>query len=311
MTLNVPFMPILTFVPNEGHFFPMPFIKRNVGVQQPRWPFVMNEGSLQAKDLFAWYPMHPVSPGVGSHILDLTPGKARNMEHLIAPFDSTPDTSLLGGPSVRFKTVEFNRFDAGASLIPELNDGRAICISGWFETIDLGLSNRGMWIVDNSVSNNFIYIGHRPDVVGNPARVVHGSFGGAEAIADSATDLNDRKPHFIMGKFLATDDTRVYLDGIQDGSSSTVHNTRSGVDRIGIGRVNKVTPFDTGDGRWWDGRVYIGDVHDDVVRQMFEPDTRYDLYEEYGRTTYIDFGGLPAPFINPSIVQPMMTIVNQ
>ena len=293
--------------PNEGHHFPIPYIKRNVGVQAPRWPFVLNEGSRQAENLFAWWPANPVTPG---RLIDMSPGVRHDLTFLGGGAEPALDTSLLGGPSVRFVTSDRAHFQ-GAGL-GALNGNGNLCLSGWFETNNLGLINLGPHVNDPTFSNTHLWIAHRPDVAGNPVQAFHQDFvGGGDGNAVGSTDTDDNNPHFIMGKYLGATDTRVYLDGIQDGNDTTSHGARGSIDTIGVGSVQKLSPLNTGNGSWWDVRIYTGDVHDAVVRQMFEPDTRYDLFEEYGRKTYIDFGGPPLDLFGSEVVQPMMTIINQ
>lgn len=306
MTLNVPFTPLLASIPTVQRLFPMPFIRRNAGAKSPRWPFVMNKGSVQARNLFAWYPASPAIPG---QLIDMSPGTKRDLVFVTAK-EPTLDTSLLGGNAVTYVNDDKGQFDAET---PELNGGGMLTLTGWFTT-NSDLANYGPWIADKNFVNRYTYLAHRPDLAGDFVQAFHHNYGfGGEKSADGDTVVPNGEVHHAAARFLNIQDRDVWLDGVLDHFDTVGgHGNRVGIDRIGVGSVGGAVPLNTGDGTWWDTRVYNGNMTAEIIRQMFEPDTRYDLFEEYGQRTYFDMGiPVPEDAVASEIVQPMMTIINQ
>lgn len=281
----------------------MPFIRTGVGVKAPRWPFVMNGDSEQAIGLHSWWPVDPSTPG---KLIDMSPGPKNDLTLIGEP---PLATTLFGGNATRFIANDEARVDG---TFTEL-DAYPLTIVGWTYHQQPNSINLGPWIADKGSGIKFIYISTRQDLGGNPAAIFHHSYGaGTFAFVESVTDLASlRGPFLVAGKFLGTASQHLYLDGILETIDTTSHGAVNGTDRLAIGRWSHGAPRNTGDGFWWDSRIYRRDVPEAVMRQMFEPDTRYELYDEYGQKTYFDMGGPSAPGGASEVVQPMMTIVNQ
>jgi hypothetical protein len=216
----------------------------------------------------------------------MSPGK-RDLIFL-SGFEPILTTHGHGGPAVQYLVTDEARRDGA---YPELNTAGPMTQTGWFQT-EISKENVGLWMADKDQPDSWSWLSHRGGAGTEFVQTFHHNYddlGGAHT-ADSPA-ITDEQIHFAAGTSInGGHDLEVFVDGITAGTSNNVTNSRRNIDRIGMGHLSDSTPSNTGDGdsRWWDTRIYLAQLSPTLIRQMFEPDTRYDLYEEYGQKTYFD-----------------------
>lgn len=261
----------------------IPGIRRNIGAQQPRWPWRLNEGSDQAEGLALWVP----SRGENGLITDLinfdpatleNPGNIAQQAHANGGWATFVDAS--GDVVFKTPTADLNNYPLmmAALYVPGPDAG--------FQRIghitDVASAFRQLFIFYNGTTN----------VLGAFHHVYSG--GADSATATGSIIVNPGEVVHCAGKFLSrlAGDISVYSNGIFDGNADQDATASINAnDEVGFGRLTDSTPADTTDFQMIDFRLYDKDVPDDVIFKMYDVPTRYELYEEFGQRTYYDMGG--------------------
>ncbi len=84
--------------------------------------------------------------------------------------------------------------------------------------------------------------------------------------------------HHLVGVFAATNDRRAFLNGGNKGTSAS-SRTPSGINQLTIGALGGSTKSEFINGNLADIRIYNRALSDEEVTDLYNPDTRWQLYE--------------------------------
>jgi len=257
------------------------------GVQRPRWPFSLNRDSPQADGLIAWWPGWA---GAGTTLHSY--GGLRGSGTALAAdgtFNGTiawnVDPDGLMGNVVEFPGgVGGDRVDIPFFLNP--NDGPAsICVWGYLRSMP-GNNDQNI-IFQQEGAGGVKWLGVRNDATKNSVTTAIGGI-----LFEANTDITARTNEWIHYSCTwssgGSGTMNIYLDGENDGSATRDPQSETSGYRYGAHKVPGMGP---GEGESWDGflcdlRIYNVEVPASVVRAMWSPSSRWDMYYELNRIYY-------------------------
>ena len=241
---------------------------RSFANRVPRWPFTLNTDSPQAQGLVAWWPLGEAGRGINyanGNKLDAIPtASVVTAPHLFSglgkSFPGTVDQNL-----------EISAAEANAAL--DITQG--ITVSTWcirkgaatnaalFDKTDGGTTNTAYLLFMEAQAPIF--------------RVV---IGGAQKTATGTTSLVVDVPTLVTGTYDGTT-VRVYINGIQDGETTTSGDIDSSDGVAFIGHLgSSAFPWE---GSIWDFTIHNYAQPPGLVYHRYAPATRWGLYYELGR----------------------------
>lgn len=261
----------------------------NRGSQRPLWPFTVNRKSVQAQFLSLWYPFWE---SVGTEIHPLAGSSPGNFAGTNPTWTSYPEQLL----ALNFTNGEVLAAQAEDTAPPS---GR-ITVSCWVQTatsnivaVDKGhtggVSDSYQLYLFNATTARF--------TVRNDAN---------RTLSATIPNANDGNWHHWVGTWDGTTQ-RLYWDGLLRGAA-----VPGGIPGIQYTGLNLHIGRNEGAGFGWVGpmadfRIYSEALPTPVVWEMFDPLTRYDLYQPMRQRSF-SFSAPAAQTFNPSWVQPGVVI---
>jgi hypothetical protein len=247
--------------------------------QRPQWPFGVNYRSPQATGLLAWWPLHNQDGfGGGSSLAEMLHGNRYQ-----GVLDTSAPAPTRGGDPV-FGQV-FERAAATALGAPVSNGADFASIP---TTYDFGVS---FWASSDAlqISRTAIawhgtddFILYPFDTTASGVRVFWRDLGGA--IISVATSYADRRMHHFCFASYASNDHRLFVDGVQIGSSTATGTA---------GPFTSITLLSWAEGaaqhfagKICDLRLYNKAPTPAMVRDMWDPATRFELYDQPKRRIF-------------------------
>lgn len=227
--------------------------------------FTMNRQSDQARELSGWWSMR--SSWGGNAAFD----------------DSGGYRNLVGGAGSQSpgwaEGIEF--VSANSQYVEADNTpvtARPLTMSLWVRPSDLSTDQQFMCLVAAASDNDWF------SVV---------SYSGTAAIqvnqAGSFADLSGgtlvvKRWHLLTGVWLTTG-MICYLNGVAVASSGATQ-VPLGVSRIALGGLRRLSPVQYCSAQVLDARLYNRGLSASEVWALYNPATRYELYQEVGRRSY-------------------------
>lgn len=241
------------------------------GTQRPLWPFTVNRDSPQfagpGYTLVSWWPMMP----------------------FVDAFDiagNDPINLTNNGPTAAGDSLMGNVFNfvAASSQFFD-NNGQAAVIAypftftTWFKANDADSNYSFVFVGDADGATFFSVLQARGDLGGDPLVAFSGEHGGAASKrADSTVPFIAGQWHHGAGVWTSASSRAVFLDGGNKGTNSETVDPIAGYDRTTVGANGFATPGQHMDGQLAEARIYQGTVPDLVIFLMFQPSTRWELY---------------------------------
>ncbi len=246
---------------------------------RPLWPFEINRHSKQADGLVYWNPCLPwgnYSPALPQ---DLPACDWTNV---------TWDEDGYGIPAPTFNGSTSYGLIADDPIFDKTS---SIIVSCWIYTPNVSQANKSFfskyrsdnnqreWTMQISSSKFRVSLGDPAD----------GTF--RSQWQNTGTNLQDNTWHHLALRYTTLPD--LWIDGVDVGQSivtgsSLASNLYNGSARIVIGGVDGATPSPSFSGSVFDARIYHTD-DTNVIQQMHDPNTRWDLYAPTIREQLHDF----------------------
>jgi len=263
--------------------FPNIIIPGLYGIQRPRWPFAINRDSLQAENLVAWWPY---IFGTSPNLREMVKGYDGNFTNGLAVSDWVRDD--LMGNVISFPgtgSEEYVNVPRNAEWVVGTSD---FYVFSWFKSGSATtqvMMNHGF----SSGVENDQYWRLRLNSAGTVTFNVEDANAADDARATSAGTYADDEWHLAVGTRTGNSVT-LYVDGVEDGTGSGTATTDASSSqdmKLGVAAFQVVDPVTTP----FIGEIcHQGVVHQlanaAVVRQKWEPPTRWNLYYEWGRVFY-------------------------
>lgn len=236
-------------------------------VGRPEWPFRMNLDSPQAIGLVSWWPMVPSSSLLAidsrfNPMLAPTNGATFSRDPIMGWV-----ADLSGGTTQHFTSP----------TVPSVVTAPMTMV-GWFNVVNTTTIHQLFQIA--SGTNRFA-LEMRGNEGGNPVGALTLDVGGF-GIATSTTGYSVNTWHHVCAVFVSTVSRFAYLDAGGRGSNTTSRNPVSLVN-TNIGAASNGLH-----GLAADIRLYDYPLSDRGVERLYDPQTRWDLYEEERpRRTYL------------------------
>lgn len=239
----------------------------------------VNWESVQAKDLFAWWPLCDLRGGSSLEVI----GHAANVGLTNFSFTQTSgwDSFLDSRPCLHFDGS--NDF-AGAGTNAPLQIITDVTLSCWFKLDTSPGSGLAMTLMSDlgsgeAESVNACYSLGILNTAGtlNPF-VVHESGGGVDTTVTSTQTVSTGQwYHLAVARDTTAKVYRFTLNGVTEAEQSyTTNPTGGGSSNFNLGSSNGTGNFL--DGSMSDARVYKAYVRQGVIEQMYFPQTRYQLW---------------------------------
>jgi len=209
-------------------------------------------------------------------------GALNNME--ATDWQTTP----FGGWSLDFGgTDEYVRVPNNNSFDPVL--GR-LTVSGWFRTATSGIAQYVISRRDDSLGGVFPFWFVRVES-SNVLRFFLASTVENTQDIESTTTVTDGNLHHFVAVKGAGNDIRLYLDGVSEGSPVITGSLASFVSNDDIFLATAFTglgdPADVFIGQLFDIRINMAAFPEALAYSLYGPSTRWDLYHELGRVSYL------------------------
>ena len=238
---------------NGGWPFPHP----------PNTDFDINLNSPQADGLVFWLPLF--GPRRVPYL-----DRVNGLE--LTPYNSpvwTPD-GWIGNALV---------FNSGDSEYLEVDSAPAsdvpFTMACWFySTADT--YDALMWLgdKDNQSQYHSLYLaGH---IAGDPIGAA--TYDGGSATASTTTGYSLSTWHHACGVWTSATSRAAFIDGGSKGTDAT-NLSPSGLDRVAIAALRDSSPTSYMDGRIADARIYNRALCDEEVAELYNPRTRWELYQ--------------------------------
>lgn len=259
------------------------------GNHAPKEPFTLNKDSPQRRGLVAWWP---VISGGGDILRDF----AGHTNGVLNNFEADDWTwNNFGGGALNFDTGEFVDISSIWDHFPS-ND-TAFTLSTWMnltdvttqqELIDIGNGSAG---VPAPTQTGFRLLVSGDDIAG---QIMNGA---RHTVITTSNPLSTNTNHLMGFRYLGGGGERsVWVDGkklaANSGDGWNVHGTKAFLG-IETGGANSIQT-----GKLWDGRVYTHALSDAEIWMLYNPATRWDLYHELGRRTYVSVPAVAAGALN-------------
>jgi len=234
----------------------------------PTGPWTLNKDAPQAQGLVAWYPMG--GPSARGYAADLAGQLALSgtVSSSVLGADGQPATSLNGSSEFLLNSSGAPVSDVPLTLASWANAGSSSLV-GSLLAVDFGQSTGG--------NNRF----HRLVVVGSASpkqvRANSGWSGGLETQATHGAGWVAGTWFHTVGVFASQTSRAVYYNGAL-GATDTTSATTGTVNKIQYGRHSV-----TGSEQHWNGGLGEAGVWNlalnaEIVRRLYSPDTRYELW---------------------------------
>lgn len=246
----------------------------------PRWPFTANRGSIQANGLELWYPF------AGSH----------GSEGIRRVYSRRPDAPLLpalqGGSAIRWVGSPINgsavQWDTGTSPLITLGAFSELLVSDttasfafWYRKTDSTL--RATTAFGGALSGSRI-VAHLPFSDGT-VYWDWADFGtGRLSVPVSVTTNWEHWAFTVAPSAMA-----IYRNGVQIASKGASSTLTIGGDSFILGSVSGTSAADNAE--MSDFRYYSKALSQEEVWALYDPATRYELYQEVGRRAYSFLSG--------------------
>lgn len=242
---------------------------RTRGDKAPVGRFSINKDHWQAQGLLAWFPLagnfHNYAVKTARDAITLVGGRT------FAPYP---------GHGLAYSRIAGQRLQMPIKLTSDV-----ICtMTGWmFKTIDANFVNVMSVGVDagDSANNSHELLITNTEVV--RARSQDGAGGGSAADGTTAVALAPPL-RFFAGRINGAASRQAFLDGVQQ-ATNTGSRSVTGIDTFFLGST--AANGSTSASSLRDLRVYDRALSDAEIYALYAPRTRWDLYWQPGRKTYI------------------------
>jgi len=253
--------------------------------------FTLNKDSLQARGLVGWWPMFE---GGGSVYRDLSGSNidfANDVGTPVWKIQSFGNYGVFFDEDVELQSVV-------ASYPARLaSDPDEFTFSAWWVPKDITTeSGVILSIADGGASTSRYSLMHVNDTVDLLSK-----FGGGSLHVASGAVLTVGQPVLITCTAFGLNPTgadtirKVFVDGIEQASSTDTTHTPPGMDTVKAGVHADSTPSLYLEGSLWDIRLHNLALINPEVFASWNPSTRWDLYHEVGRRTYFFVPAVEAP----------------
>lgn len=242
---------------------------------RPLWPFAMNRESRQAVGLAGWWPFQPAK---GGRLFDLSMNGNRGILTGMGGGDWRP--GALGGQALSFDGVD-DSVNLGNSAL--LNNRTSISVSFWMSSSDTTGARVMIGRYDNTnPGSSWLVIS---DDLSNAVRW-YTNDGVAHADVFGARNVHDGVWHHVAVTWrTGANNKRIYVDGARDGIGE--HSVT-----LGSNTTDVLIASDAASSLGFlaglidDVRIYDRALSAAEVRQIFDPKTRFELYEPLYETEY-------------------------
>jgi hypothetical protein len=239
--------------------------------QRSRQKPVLNRSSPLARGLIAWYVPVGVSPFLATNYGPGVDGSTLDLVR--SPNENTVGYGSLG-PYFDFGTTSNQYYYEQISDDKLFAYAAPMTMAGWTRVDETGANQHIIWQGHTDVTNaqQSIYISDTD----KPAMMHYtGTFTGVEG----TTTVSVGDIVHVCGVWAADDDRRIYVNGVEENSSSTSDAwIPPGEDAVAMGMLRDVTPSgQTGNPIFevavWDRALTPGEIW-----QLYDPATRWDLH---------------------------------
>lgn len=245
--------------------------------ERPTWPFRLNAASQQAQGLIGWYPLMP--PDVNANLLT----GSRPSTIVTHNVSGSP---LVGAARLCDGSTSLMTF---ASDVPSL--AAPITIAAWVRILATG-TQLAIGAIESSPFSSYMQI-DRSSL--NVFRAVTRTAGPTFGVATGTTTTTVGLYYHVCGVFRSTTSRSIFVNGRAEATNTTSNNPASLVD-VQVGCLNAGTFMN---GNVADLRIYNRALTDAEVRSLYDPSTRWDLYETPSRRLYVDLAVTPPAVGNP------------
>jgi len=242
---------------------------------RPKPPFTINWDSWQARGLIAWYPLIPVdaAPNLAAH-------KHFRLNNTGAVWVADP---VMGRVPQFVNDGSNDRFDLQSIVWPFPITPLTMCV--WFNTTDIDGS--GTLFEFGSGNSDSYRLQTAGGVAGDPVSFRANISGGSNALTSTGYSANTW--HHACGLARSITDRSAYIDGGSRGNNAVSRDVSAATQlRIGL-RFNGGQDFD---GTIADVRIYNRALSDPEVFALWDPRTRWDLYQPIRRRTFTAAAGV-------------------
>lgn len=271
-------------------------LQPNRGSQRPLWPLAVNRDSAQAGELAAWCPFQPAGTSYATELAQGVPGEfiganwASDSEGIIGGlFGGGTTGSYVGvrnneaqNPTAAITVAAWVKVAGGTNAFRTVISKPSG--AGWsnpFARYCLRLEGTGTTFLDNGICF-FVETGA---ALGN-------------IVGGNTPVLPSSHLRHLVGTYDGVT-LKTYLDGRLDGTKSLVTSITPSTQPLAIGTRNVTSVDESWNGQIFDARVYGRALSETEVWQLFDPKTRWDLYQPLRQRAF-SFPLVPAQTFNPS-----------
>lgn len=242
---------------------------------KPVWPYVLNVDSDQAEGLVNWWPGDPS----GNEMFDLS-GRANNLL-----FNNGAKLSYGQDRGQSLSVASASSQFAESSVVSVV--GMPLTLCGWVNPATLGNNRQmmGIYTAGQNAGRFTIII----NLSGNIQTVqVDNSVASSSA---SGGAITAGIWWHILAIWRSTTSREAWINGVQVGTDATSLGATSGMNRTSLGRGRSDTPNYT-NGLLEDCRVYNRALNPAEIWDIFEPQTRWELRYQPGKSRYFVGGAV-------------------
>lgn len=228
--------------------------------------FTINKNSLQANGLVFWIPGFV---NTGTRHDDVIGGL--NLAEVNSPVWVNDSER---GWVLQFDTGSSQALNVGATPVTAVG----LTMSAWIRRSDITIAGAIVSIADQSLTRT--YFGIEVEGIGggtNAKMLVATQAANITLDSTTAANVNGQWYH-VTGVAVSSTERHIYLDGGGKGTNVT-DITPTGLDRIRIGSRGDLNPSDFFSGEIVDVRIYNRALSDFEVAELYNPQTRWDLYQ--------------------------------
>ena len=245
-----------------------------------RWtqgPYQLNTDSLQARGLYAWYPLVGLGGGDTLPNRSLTPG----LDLAFPGGTADPAWSTTAhGPTLLFDGTDDYLQVNPAGTLP----GLPFTLTAWVIPTALSGETTVIYYGDSGSGSQMYLLGFDDAA----PRAMH-RFSGAPGIA-VGSNVNTGELIHIAGVFVSDSERSIYVNGVLEATSTTTESIPT-PDRIGLGSARDSTPGQYLTGHILDARIYSVALIDAEIAHQVR--FMWDLYQvaEPRRVVFVPAGG--------------------
>lgn len=254
----------------------LPFLPKPRDIRRPHWPYRTNTGSVQSRGLALWWPGYPYAGGA----FDLSAAKPNDTARTAA---LTNVTAVNAGEMGRaFQSSGSGFWGSGA-----MNGLNAITsphsVSLWFSPPSDSDGVYMSWGQDSPVNAGSAFFIHHTNNFYGVTRASNGN--PIVQTTYPATLVPGSWHHFCYTHDGTT--SRLYYDGLEVDDSTNADDGSSTSHVYAMRSVHAGFPgYPPSGARTIDMRYYNEVLPPDVIFQMYDPETRWELYYQPNRRVY-------------------------